>query len=131
MSFVDGPVRVSVPATSANLGPGYDTLGLALELRDELTAAVAGDGLRVEIVGEGSGHVSRDETHLVVRAMRAAFGALGESPRGLHLGCPTRARPPRACGWSSAAIVGGLALARAVVTDGGGRLDDGPLLSLA
>ena len=131
MSFVEGSVRVSVPATSANLGPGYDTLGLALELRDELTATVVGDGLRVEVVGEGSGHVSRDETHLVVRAMRAAFGALEEWPQGLHLGCLNRVPHARGLGSSSAAIVGGIALARALVTDGAERLDDGQMLSIA
>jgi homoserine kinase len=129
--FVDAPVRVSVPATSANLGPGFDSLGLALELRDELTASVTGEGLRVEVVGEGAGHVSRDETHLVVRAMRATFGALGGSPDGLVLSCHNRIPHARGLGSSSAAIVGGIALARALVADGAERLDDGRALAIA
>ena len=131
MTFVHGPVRVSVPATSANLGPGFDSFGLALELRDELTASVTGEGLRVDVVGEGEGHVSRDETHLVVRAMRATFGALEESPTGLHLRCHNRIPHARGLGSSSAAIVGGIALARALVSDGDERLDDGRALAIA
>jgi len=83
-TFVDGPVRVSVPATSANLGPGFDSLGLALSLRDELEAEVLGEGLVVEVEGAGADGVPRDETHLVVRAMRAAFDLMGEQPPGLR-----------------------------------------------
>jgi homoserine kinase len=131
VSFRDGAVRVTVPATSANLGPGFDSLGLALELRDELTASVTGEGLRVDVLGEGEGHVSRDETHLVVRAMRATFGALGGSPPGLHLSCHNRIPHARGLGSSSAAIVGGIALARALVSDGDQRLDDGRALAIA
>ena len=62
-----------VPASSANLGPGFDTLGLALGLYDEVEVAVAADGLVVEVDGEGAAGVPRDERHLVVRAMRRAF----------------------------------------------------------
>ena len=93
--FVDGPVRVSVPATSANLGPGFDALGLALDLRDELEAEVVADGLTVEVAGEGADDVPRDESHLVVRAMRAAFAAMDAQPPGLRLQLPQRhpARP--------------------------------------
>ena len=76
-TFVDGPVRVSVPATSANLGPGFDSLGLALSMRDELEAEVTGSGLVVEVTGAGADDVPRDESHLVVRSMRAAFDADG------------------------------------------------------
>ena len=131
MSFVDGPVSVSVPATSANLGPGYDSLGIALDLRDELTASVTTEGLGVEIVGEGAAHVARDESHLVIRAMRGAFAALGEAPGGLRISCANRVPHARGLGSSSAAIVGGIALARALVTEGAERLDDGQMLSLA
>ena len=66
-SFVDGPVRVSVPATSANLGPGFDSLGLALDLRDELTGEVADSGLDIEVRGVCADEVPRDGSHLVVR----------------------------------------------------------------
>lgn len=61
---------VRAPATSANLGPGFDSLGLALDLRDELVGEVTGSGLDVEVRGVCADDVPRDESHLVVRAMR-------------------------------------------------------------
>ncbi|MDN4162753.1 homoserine kinase [Nocardioides abyssi] len=130
-SFVTGPVRVTVPATSANLGPGYDSLGLALDLRDELEGEVVGDGLVVEVVGAGEGSVPLDESHLVVSAMRAAFGALGGQPPGLRLRCTNVVPHARGLGSSSAAIVGGLVLARALVAGGTLVLDDPTLFELA
>lgn len=123
-------VQVSVPATSANLGPGFDSLGLALDLRDELEAELTGSGLVVEVTGEGSGAVPLDEDHLVVRAMRRAFAALGDQPTGLRLRCHNTIPHARGLGSSSAAIVGGLVLARALV-DGADRLDDDAVLDLA
>lgn len=130
-SFVAGPVRVTVPATSANLGPGFDSLGLALELRDELEGEVLGDGLVVEVVGAGEGSVPLDESHLVVSAMRAAFDALGGQPPGLRLRCTNVVPHARGLGSSSAAIVGGLVLARALVAGGTLVLDDAALFELA
>jgi len=124
-------LRVRVPATSANLGPGFDSLGLALELRDELEATITGSGLGVEVVGEGAGDVSRDETHLVVRAMHATFDALDARPDGLLLSCRNRIPHARGLGSSAAAIVGGLVLARALVADGERRLPGPELLALA
>jgi homoserine kinase len=124
-------VRVSVPATSANLGPGFDSLGLALDLRDELTAELTGSGLTVEVTGVGAGDVPLDEGNLVVRAMRSAFDALDGQPTGVRLSCHNAIPHARGLGSSSAAIVGGLVLARALVADGAARLDDGALLELA
>jgi homoserine kinase len=129
-ALVAGPVTVEVPATSANLGPGFDCLGLALDLRDTLTAEVTDSGLAVEIEGEGAEDLPRDETHLVVRAMRAGFDALGVSAPGLRLHAANRIPQSRGLGSSSAAIVGGLALARALVDDPS-TLDDPALLALA
>ncbi len=120
--FVEGPVRASVPATSANLGPGFDSLGLALDLRDRLEAEVLPAGLVVEVQGAGAGAVPLDETHLVVRAMRAGFAALGGQPSGLRLSCTNVIPHARGLGSSSAAIVGGLVLARGLVVDGGSLL---------
>ncbi len=122
--FVDGPVRVSVPATSANLGPGFDSLGLALDLRDVLTGEVIGAGLEIDVVGEGADGVPRDESHLVVRAMRAAFAEMGVELPGLRLHCENVIPHARGLGSSSAAIVGGIALARALVENGGLLLDE-------
>ena len=130
-TFVDGPVRVSVPATSANLGPGFDSLGLALSLRDELEAEVLPDGLVVEVEGAGAGGVPRDETHLVVRAMRAAFDRMGEQPPGLRLSCHNRIPHARGLGSSSAAIVAGVVLARGLVAGGQLLASDEALLDLA
>jgi homoserine kinase len=130
MTFVAGPVTVEVPATSANLGPGFDCLGLALDLHDTLTASVA-EGLVVEIVGEGANDLPRDDGHLVVSAMAAAFDLLGARPPGVRLECTNRIPQSRGLGSSSAAIVGGIALARALVTDGEVRLGDDRALELA
>lgn len=129
--LVAGPVEVSVPATSANLGPGYDCLGLALGLRDRLRAEVVASGLEIEVSGEGADAVPRDASHLVIRAMHAAFDALGERPPGLRLHCANAIPHARGLGSSSAAIVGGLALARALVRDGSLRLSDDAAFAMA
>ncbi len=129
--FVEGTVTVEVPATSANLGPGFDCLGLALELSDTLVAEVVPEGLEVRVAGESAREVPVDEKHLVVRAMRAAFEAMDVSPSGLHLACTNRIPHSRGLGSSSAAIVGGIVLARALVEDDDRRLDDTEALSLA
>jgi homoserine kinase len=128
--YLDGPVTVRVPATSANLGPGFDSLGLALTLHDVLTASVD-RGLTVEVEGEGADDVLRDEGHLVVRAAREGFLALGEEQPGLRLRCVNLIPHGRGLGSSSAAIVGGLALARGLVVDGASRMSDTALLALA
>ena len=79
-TFTPGPVRVRVPATSANLGPGFDALGLALGRHDDVTAEVTDGGVRVSVTGEGAGELPSDERHLIVTAMRATFDALGAQP---------------------------------------------------
>jgi homoserine kinase len=111
-----GPVRVRVPATSANLGPGFDALGLALAMHDELEAEVVGSGLHIDVTGAGA-DVARDETHLVVRAMRVAFAHLGAEPAGLRLHCRNGIPHARGLGSSAAAIVGGMMLAGGLVAD--------------
>lgn len=130
MSFVEGPVTVRVPASSANLGPGYDSLGLALGLHDEISARAA-DRLTIHVDGEGHGTVPLDESHLVVRAMHAAFDLMAETPPGLDLRCTNRIPHGRGLGSSSAAIVGGIHLARALVDGGDDRLDDASAFQLA
>lgn len=109
-----GSVRVRVPASSANLGPGFDTLGLALSLHDELEACVAADGVVVEVTGEGAGQVPCDETHLVVRAMHAAWDVLGGRPPGLRLRCANAIPHARGLGSSAAAAVAGVVAAAAL-----------------
>jgi len=125
-------VRVRVPATSANLGPGFDTLGLALDLHDDLLAMVSEDpGVLVEVDGEGSDDVPLDESHLVVQAMAAAFQWLAVRPTGFVLRCTNVIPHGRGLGSSAAAIVGGIVLARAMVDDGPARMTDGDVLQLA
>jgi homoserine kinase len=113
-------VRVRVPATSANLGPGFDALGLALSLHDEVEARVAPSGLSIEVSGEGAADVAdAGEKHLVVRVMRAAFDALGHAqPPGLALRCVNRIPHGRGLGSSAAAIVAGVLAARALAGAG-------------
>lgn len=130
-TFVEGSVTVTVPATSANLGPGFDSLGLALAFRDQLTAEITGPGLSVAVKGEGAGGVPLDESHLVVRCMRTAFDVLGGQPAGLRLSCVNRIPHARGLGSSSAAIVAGLVLARALVAGGELVLDDESVFRLA
>jgi homoserine kinase len=116
MEWAEGPVRVQVPATSANLGPGFDTLGLALGLHDEVEARVTGSGLTIEVAGEGMADVAdAGEKHLVLRAMRVAFDELNVAqPPGLALRCVNRIPHGRGLGSSAAAIVAGLVAARAL-----------------
>lgn len=113
-----GPVRVLVPASSANLGPGFDSMGLALAVYDELIAmATEDEGVLVEIAGEGEHELPRDESHLVVRAMNAAFDVMGERPSGFVLRCRNAIPHGRGLGSSAAAVIGGMVLARAMLAD--------------
>lgn len=127
------PVRVRVPATSANLGPGFDALGLALAWYDEVEAsAVDPDGdARVEVHGEGAGELPTGERHLVVRAMRAALAQLGAGPTGLLVSCRNRIPQARGLGSSAAAVVAGVLAGRALVVDGPRRMDEHDVLRLA
>jgi homoserine kinase len=131
MAFLTEPVSVRTPATSANLGPGFDSLGLALARYDEVTARVAGEGVRVTVRGEGAGELPGDERHLVARSMAVAFAELGEEPPGLEVDCVNAIPQARGLGSSSAAIVAGVLLARGLVRDGAERLDDAAVLALA
>jgi len=131
MAWTTEAVRVRVPATSANLGPGFDALGLALSLYDQVDAWVCGSGLSIETSGEGADLVGAGEDHLVVRAMRAAFALTGGQPPGLGLRCVNRIPHGRGLGSSAAAIVAGLLAARALAPVGQDALPDGALLGLA
>lgn len=107
---------VRSPATSANLGPGFDCLGLALDLWDEYAATVTDrPGVRVTSTGEGAADLPGDATHLVARSLLAGLSAAGCEAGGLELSCRNTIPHRRGLGSSSAAIVGGLSLARALV----------------
>ena len=131
MVFLTCPVTVAVPATSANLGPGFDSFGVALSLYDEVTAMVAADGVRVEVTGEGAGELPGDERHLVAETMLTTFDRLGRRPPGIELRCVNQIPQARGMGSSSAAIVAGILLARHLVEGGPGRLGQAAVLRLA
>ena len=116
-SFLDTPVHVRVPATSANLGPGFDSAGLALSLHDDVVVRLAGSGLSVDVEGEGAREVPRNESHLLVTALRATFDRLGGQPAGLAVSCTNRIPHARGLGSSSAAIVAAVVAACALVRD--------------
>jgi homoserine kinase len=113
-SWSGRPVTVVVPATSANLGPGFDSLGLALSLHDTVEARVAGSGVDVAVTGVGEGQGWHPDQHLVVRAMRAGFQATGGQPPGLAIRCRNEVPQGFGLGSSAAAIVSGLVAARAL-----------------
>ena len=128
----DKPVTVRVPATSANLGPGFDSLGLALSLHDTVRARVLPSGLQVTVTGAGAGDLARGEGHLVIRAMRAAFAAIGAQPPGLEISCGNDVPQGFGLGSSAAAIVSGVLAARALAgADGAAALRDDAVLRLA
>jgi homoserine kinase len=116
--------RIRVPASSANLGSGFDALGLALALYDQVDVEVTDGGLAVRVFGEGAGSVPLDETHLVVRALRAAASRLGIDPPGLSLRCVNAIPHARGLGSSAAAVVAGISAAYRIA---GRSLDDDAL----
>lgn len=124
-------VRVRVPATSANLGPGFDTLGLALGMWDEVELSVGdGDRCTVEVEGEGAARVPRDERHLVLRAAHATFARAGAPRVSLRLSCRNVIPHSRGLGSSAAAAVAGIVAARGLL-EGTYPLDDEAVLDLA
>jgi homoserine kinase len=131
VNWAQSPAVVRAPATSANLGPGFDAFGLALALHDQVEAGVTGGGLAVEVRGEGEETAGAGERHLVVAAMRAAFARLGGQPPGLALCCTNAIPHGRGLGSSAAAVVSGILAARALVPDGAERLPDAEVLRLA
>lgn len=122
---------ISVPASTANLGAGFDCLALALELRNslEVTDTGAGAGLDLTVEGEGAQHVPRDGRNLIARSMERVFAEVGRRPAGrVKLHAVNRIPLGSGLGSSAATIVGGLAAANALVQGG---LDHAALLRLA
>jgi homoserine kinase len=104
-------VTVEVPATSANLGPGFDCFGLALDWRERVNLAVIEHGYQIEVSGEGAAELPRDESHLIIRSALVGLADLGVRAPGLWLGCRNTIPHGRGLGSSSAAIVAGLVAA--------------------
>lgn len=117
MRIRDEAVAVRVPATSANLGPGFDSLGLALSYFDDVSVRATTGPARVTIEGHGAGVVDTGEGNLVVRALRVALDHAGAPQVGLDMYAKNRIPHGRGMGSSAAAIVAGLTLARALIGD--------------
>jgi homoserine kinase len=112
-----------VSASSANLGPGFDSIGLALDLRDEIVVETRDSGLEVVVEGEGADQVPLDAEHLVVRAVRRGLDAVGVGAAGLVVRCRNAIPHSRGLGSSAAAVVGGLAAVNGLVA----QIDSTPL----
>ena len=104
-------MTVEVPATSANLGPGFDCFGLALDWRERVSLAVIEQGFQIDVSGEGAAELPRDESHLIIRSALVGLADLGVRAPGLWLGCRNTIPHGRGLGSSSAAIVAGLVAA--------------------
>jgi homoserine kinase len=129
------PVTVTVPATSANLGPGFDSVGLALGLRDVVTvealAPAPGEPpVAVQVRGEGEGSVPDDEQHLVVASVLAGLVCAGAGRPRLRVSCTNGIPHGRGLGSSAAAVVAGLVAARGLLIEPQ-RLDERDVLALA
>jgi len=121
-------VIVRVPATSSNLGPGFDCLGLALGLYNFVEMKVVPEGSEVTVQGEGASEIPTDESNLTLRAARRVFDLNRAHPAGLSLRLTNNIPPARGLGSSAAAVVGGLVAANAL---SGSRLSSSELLNLA
>ena len=131
-TFKAKPMQVQVPASSANLGPGFDAFGLALSMHDRYVAQVLDDVLLdIDVTGEGADEVPRTDKNLLVKAMYKGFDFLGGRPKGLAIRALNVNPHGRGLGSSASAIVGGLVLARALVLNGEDHMSDIQLLSLA
>lgn len=113
-----------MPASSANLGPGFDAIGLALGLYDELEIDLVDGGHTVTVEGEGAAEVPKDASHLVIRALLRAADAVGLSVPGVALRCVNRIPHARGLGSSAGAAVAGVAGAYALA---GRELDESAL----
>ena len=135
LTFRASAYEVKVPASSANLGPGFDSFAIALEKRDRYIAQVLDDKtLDIDVVGEGSDEVPRDEKNLVVKSIYKGWEFLGlpkkEYP-GLALRALNSLPHGRGLGSSASAIIGGLILSRSLVVGGADRMSDNEVLTLA
>jgi homoserine kinase len=108
-----------VAASSANLGPGFDSIGLALDLYDEIILETTESGLVVEVEGEGAGEVVLDAGHLVVRAVEHGLHAAGVKAPGLKVRCRNAIPHSRGLGSSASAVVGGLAAVNGLLAQAG------------
>ncbi|MFQ5435566.1 MAG: homoserine kinase, partial [Anaerolineae bacterium] len=122
------PITVTIPATTANLGPGFDCLGLALALYNDITLTAVPGNLHIIIEGEGADELPADESNLVYQAAARVFDWVGKRPSGLRNHQRNRIPGGSGLGSSAAATLGGIVAANGLV---GGGLTDGEILRLA
>jgi homoserine kinase len=131
-TFKANPIQVQVPATSANVGPGFDSIALAFAMHDRYVAQILDEpGLDIDVTGEGADDVPRTEKNLLVKAMYKGFDFLGGKPKGIAVRALNVIPHGRGLGSSASAIIGGLVLARALVLTGTDKMSDEALLNLA
>ena len=121
-------IRVQVPASTANLGPGFDCLGMALELYNTVEVIPTSRGLLIDVLGEGAADLPRDEHNLVFQAVQRVFRQVGYSPAGLKLRLLNQIPVARGLGSSTSAIVGGVIAANLL---SGGKLSVKEMIVLA
>ena len=109
----------AVAASSANLGPGFDSIGLALSLYDEIIVETTDSDLIVEVEGEGAGELALGSGHLVVRAVECGLREAGVSAAGLKVRCRNAIPHSRGLGSSAAAVVGGIAAVNGLIAQAG------------
>jgi homoserine kinase len=135
ITFRASAYEVKVPASSANLGPGFDSFAIALEKRDRYIAQVLDEKkLDIDVAGEGADEVAKDEKNLVIKAIYKGWEFLGLSKKeypGLALRALNNLPHGRGLGSSASAIIGGLVLSRSLVVSGADRMSDQDLLTLA
>ena len=120
--------RVKVPGSSANLGPGFDTLGLALSIYDTLEVEVIESGLEVEIFGEGADDLPRDSSNLIVKAINSGLIAADVRAPGLRVVCHNQIPQSRGLGSSAAAAATGVVAANTLA---GSPLDEDTVVQLS
>ncbi len=107
--------RVIVPATSANLGPGFDCMGVALNLYNMIDVEESGDGLQIEINGLGKEKIPINENNLIYKSMKLVFDRVGYAPKGLRIIQTNEIPLTRGLGSSAACIVGGIFAANQII----------------
>lgn len=121
-------IRVQVPATTANLGPGFDCLGMALELHNIVEMVPVSRGLTIEVSGEGTAEIPRDENNLVFQSARRVFNQVDFPMGGLKIRLLNKIPVARGLGSSTSAIVGGIIAANIL---SGGKLSVKDMINLA
>ncbi|MFY9263708.1 MAG: homoserine kinase [Actinomycetaceae bacterium] len=130
MRFAIDYARVRVPATSGNLGPGFDSMGMAHDIWDDVSATITTGPTKITILGEGKDTLARDESHLVIRAMHRTMERVGVSQAGIELVARNAIEHGKGLGSSAAAVVAGILLVRELI-DHPEVLDEAAMLDIA